>query len=96
MELHWLDIRRGRFAPIPSPETALAHAWTPYERAAVEEMMGLGIIGTPVQVRARIESSAAESGADEVMIVGFIHDHAARLRGYELIAEEFRRVAGGR
>ncbi|MFO1376176.1 MAG: LLM class flavin-dependent oxidoreductase [Steroidobacteraceae bacterium] len=89
MELHWLQIRRGHFAPIPSPETALAHPWTPTERAAVAEMSALGIIGTPDVVRERIERMAGECGADEVMIVAFIHDHAARLRSYELIAEAF-------
>jgi alkanesulfonate monooxygenase SsuD/methylene tetrahydromethanopterin reductase-like flavin-dependent oxidoreductase (luciferase family) len=46
-----------------------------------------GIIGSPKVVRAGIESVASEYGADEVIIVTICHDHAARRRSYELIAE---------
>lgn len=48
------------------------------------------IIGTPATVRAGIEALAAEYGAEEVMVVTITHDHAARKRSYELIAEAFR------
>ena len=47
------------------------------------------ITGTPERVRQSIESVAAEYGADEVFVVNIIHDPAARLRCYELIAEAF-------
>jgi hypothetical protein len=40
-------------------------------------------------VRAAIETLAAEYGADEVVIVTITHDHAARRRSYELVAEAF-------
>jgi hypothetical protein len=33
----------------------------------------------------------AEYGADEVMVVTITHDHQARMRSYELIAEAFDR-----
>jgi alkanesulfonate monooxygenase SsuD/methylene tetrahydromethanopterin reductase-like flavin-dependent oxidoreductase (luciferase family) len=57
-------------------------------------MAGLGVIGTPDRVRAQIEAAVADCGADEAMIVGFIHDHAERLRSFELIAAAF--AADGR
>jgi hypothetical protein len=40
-------------------------------------------------VRAGIEEVAREYGAEEVMVVTITHDHAARRRSYELIAEAF-------
>ena len=47
------------------------------------------IAGSPATVRAGIEAVAADYGAQEVMIVTIVHDHQARRRSYELIAEEF-------
>ena len=38
---------------------------------------------------AGLEQIAAEYGADEVMVVTITHDHAARRRSYELLAEAF-------
>jgi alkanesulfonate monooxygenase SsuD/methylene tetrahydromethanopterin reductase-like flavin-dependent oxidoreductase (luciferase family) len=48
-----------------------------------------GIIGTPEVVRAGLESLASEYGADEVIVVTITHDHGARRRSYELIADAF-------
>ena len=44
---------------------------------------------TPATVRAQIEQVAKEYAADEIMIVTIGHDHDARCRSYELIAEAF-------
>jgi luciferase family oxidoreductase group 1 len=49
------------------------------------------IIGTPAVVREQLDTLAGQYGADEVMIVTITHEHAARRRSYELIAQEFRR-----
>ena len=40
-------------------------------------------------MRAGIEELAAEYGAEEVIVVTITHDHGARRRSYELIAEAF-------
>jgi alkanesulfonate monooxygenase SsuD/methylene tetrahydromethanopterin reductase-like flavin-dependent oxidoreductase (luciferase family) len=50
--------------------------------------------GTPEQVRAELETLAAQYGADEVIVVTITHDHAARRRSYELLADAFG-LAGG-
>ena len=44
-------------------------------------------VGTPDQVVAEIQQMADEYEADEVVIVTICHDHAARVRSYELIAQ---------
>ena len=48
-----------------------------------------GIIGSPATVRRGVESLAREYGAGEVLVVTITHDHAARRRSYELLAEAF-------
>jgi alkanesulfonate monooxygenase SsuD/methylene tetrahydromethanopterin reductase-like flavin-dependent oxidoreductase (luciferase family) len=40
-------------------------------------------------VRAGLVEVAAEYGADEVLVVTITHDHEARKRSYELLAEAF-------
>lgn len=47
------------------------------------------IIGSPASVRQQIETVAESYRASEVMVVSIIHDHAARLHSYELLAEVF-------
>lgn len=89
MDLAWLRIRRGEFKPLPSPEEALAYPYSPAEREAVREYRSRTVIGSPATVRAQIEQLVAESGADEVMAVSNIHDHAARLNSYALLAKAF-------
>ena len=47
------------------------------------------IVGSPATVRAGIEALGAEYGAEEVIVVTITHDHDARRRSYELLAEAF-------
>jgi luciferase family oxidoreductase group 1 len=77
----------GRLIPVPSVETALRFL---AERGDATSSVGRRlIVGSPAIVRAGIEALAREYGAEEVLIVTITHDHAARRRSYELIAEEF-------
>jgi alkanesulfonate monooxygenase SsuD/methylene tetrahydromethanopterin reductase-like flavin-dependent oxidoreductase (luciferase family) len=48
-----------------------------------------GIIGSPEKVRGEVEQLADEYGAEEVIVVTITHDHAARRRSYELLADVF-------
>lgn len=50
-------------------------------------MLARSVIGSPDTVRAGIDALIAETGADELMVVSDVYDHAARLRSLELIAE---------
>jgi alkanesulfonate monooxygenase SsuD/methylene tetrahydromethanopterin reductase-like flavin-dependent oxidoreductase (luciferase family) len=47
------------------------------------------IAGSPATVRSQIEQVAEQYRADEMMVLTIVHDHAARRRSYELIAEVF-------
>ena len=88
-------MRAGVIAPVPSPAEARREGWTPEAGAGLYESMGrLLIVGAPNAVRQRIEDAARDAGADEVMIMSIVHDPAARLRSYELLAAAFQRAAG--
>jgi luciferase family oxidoreductase group 1 len=96
-------LRMGRLVPIPPPEKALAYLAT-RERPPAAESRRRAIVGTPERVREGLEAVAAEYATDEVMVLTIAHDHEARRRSYELIAEvmssdapsgDSRRAVGG-
>lgn len=80
---------RGRPIAVPAIERAqefLAGEGVPPETLP----MGRRIItGSPDKVRPAVERLASAYGAEEVMIVNILHDHIARRRSYELLAEAF-------
>jgi luciferase family oxidoreductase group 1 len=80
---------RGRLTAVPPVEKALAYL--AHEGVPIDSLpAGRRIItGTPERVREAIEGVAAEYSADEVFVVNIVHDPAARLRCYELIAGAF-------
>ena len=84
-------LRRGRPIPVPPVEKALRFL----EAEGDGRPRGGGSSrATPRRCARGLEAVAAEYGADEVIVVTITHDHAARRRSYELIAEAFG-LAGG-
>jgi luciferase family oxidoreductase group 1 len=47
------------------------------------------IVGDVGQVHGQLNALADEYGADELMLVNILPDHAARVRSYELVAAEY-------
>ena len=80
-------LRTGRPTRFPSPEEAAAHTYTPDEEAVARSIGGGQAIGGPETVRARLDDLAARTGADELMLTTMVHDHADRIRSYEIVAE---------
>jgi len=89
MRMLMVMLYRGRLIPVPSPETALAFL---AKEGVAPETLPVGrrlIVGTPPTVRAMLEEVAADYRAEEVFVVNIMHEHAARKRSYELIAQAF-------
>jgi luciferase family oxidoreductase group 1 len=89
MQLAWVRIRRGQFLPLPTPQEAQHHEYAPAERPIAAQFRALTLVGTPEDVQAQIGQRARSCGADEVMVVSNMADHAARLRSYTLLAQAF-------
>ena len=79
-------MRAGRPGPLPTPQEALAHDYAPHEEDQVRRYLRAQVLGDPDEVAGQIRSLAAATGADEVMIMTGVPDHAARLESYERIA----------
>jgi alkanesulfonate monooxygenase SsuD/methylene tetrahydromethanopterin reductase-like flavin-dependent oxidoreductase (luciferase family) len=86
------SIRSGAGAiPFPTPAEAAAHTWRPEERELVADRVGTQFVGTARQVADQLETLRDATGADELVVTTITHDHADRVRSYELLAEEWQR-----
>ncbi len=79
---------------IPVPDVDTAQAWL----AANPHLdMARGnrrvVAGSPETVRAGLREAAADYGADEVMLVNILHDHASRRRSYALAMQAMTGLA---
>ncbi len=81
------NILRGRRGQLPPPIDDIETFWAPPEKERASAMLRRSFVGSPETVRAGLEAFVAETGADEVIVAAAIHDHNARLRSYELLAQ---------
>jgi luciferase family oxidoreductase group 1 len=88
------NIHRGARGQLPAPIDDIESFWTPEEKVRVGTMLERSFVGSPATVEAGLRAFLAETGVDELIVAGAIHDHAARLRSYELLAEIGRRLPG--
>jgi luciferase family oxidoreductase group 1 len=81
-------LRQGTLIPVPVPEKAIEYLRAIGEPVGTGFVNGRrGIIGSPATVAPKLLEVADEYGAEEVIVVTITHDHQARKRSYELIAE---------
>ncbi len=80
-------LRRGTPAPLPQPIDSMDGFWNPMERAGVEHAFSEAVIGSPETVKRGLAAFLKRTGVDELMVTAAIHDHAARLRSFELVAQ---------
>lgn len=82
--------RRGKPAPVPPVETALR--FIDRQTRGRPEELALGkrmVTGSPATVAAALRELAATYGTDEVLVVAVTHEHEARRRSYDLLADAF-------
>ncbi len=88
LKLRFLGMQRGQRGLLPRPITP--QQWqamcTPAEHAGVERMLACSAVGRPQRVHEQLGAILARTGADEFIVACAVHDHATRLRSYELLA----------
>jgi luciferase family oxidoreductase group 1 len=80
------NVLRGRRGRLPPPIGDIEAYWTAEEKPRVSAMLRRSFVGSPATVRAQLDAFVEETAADELIVAAAIHDHAARLRSYELLA----------
>jgi luciferase family oxidoreductase group 1 len=82
----FVNLRRGTLGPIPPPDAQFMERLTKQERWEVEQTLSVATVGSLRSVQSALEEFIGRTQADELILVAQIHDHAARLRSYELAA----------
>lgn len=93
LQQQFVSLRRGRPGPLQPPAAVNSEDWSDIEKAGISHALALAVVGGPAHVQAGIEHFLAETGIDELMITAQIHDHAARLRSFEIVADIRDRLA---
>ncbi len=84
LQQSFVNLRRGRFGLVPAPIDDIETYWTAQEKAGVQNALACSVVGGPATVRDGIAAFVARHRPDELMLTANIHDHAARLRSFEL------------
>ncbi|WP_245542795.1 LLM class flavin-dependent oxidoreductase [Pseudoclavibacter soli] len=86
--VHSIRDRRSTGAiAYPTPEEAAAAPLDDEARVLVHDRETTRFVGAPEQVVERLAALQRVTGADELLITTIVHDHALRVRSYELLAE---------
>jgi luciferase family oxidoreductase group 1 len=83
----FVNMVRGTRGKLPPPIDDIETFWTPMEKAQASGMLSCSVVGSPETVRRGIRQLVEATGADELIVAAAIHDHEARLRSYEILAE---------
>lgn len=87
MQLAFARLRSGMPGKLPRPVRDLDAEIGPQMRRMVDQALRVTAVGTPPQIREQLSTLIDEYRPDEVILTGQIHDHAARLRSFEIAAE---------
>ncbi|MBB3899267.1 LLM class flavin-dependent oxidoreductase [Roseococcus suduntuyensis] len=83
----FVNLRSGRPGKLPRPVEGFEASLDLRARATLDHALACSVVGGPETVRHGIAEFVARTGADELMVTAQIHDHAARVRSFEILAE---------
>jgi len=83
----FLNLRRGTPGQLPVPIDDIGALASTQEQVMLEHALSCSVVGDADTVRKGVADFIARTQADEVIVTAMIHDHAARLRSFEILAE---------
>ena len=89
----FLNLVRGTPGLLPPAVDSMQGRWNPLEREQVNQMTRYSAVGALERVTQRLTDIVTSTKADELILVGPIENHAARLRSFEIAAALQRRSA---
>jgi luciferase family oxidoreductase group 1 len=81
------NLRSGMPTTLPPPSREFEKEIVPFRGIPLQEIQSVSIVGSPATVGDDLRDFIDRTQADEVIVVSHIYDHAARLRSYEIVAE---------
>ncbi|QQA43084.1 LLM class flavin-dependent oxidoreductase [Pelagovum pacificum] len=87
MKLAFARLRTGRPGKLPAPVEDLSTEIPEAVMPGVDHALRISAVGSPDTVRRQLGELIDRYAPDEVILTGQIHDHAARLRSFEIAAQ---------
>jgi luciferase family oxidoreductase group 1 len=92
----FVNLRLGKPGKLPPPDRDFETGVDERLLFLADQALACSVVGSPETVRKGLADFIAKTGPDELMLTSQIHDHAARLRSFEIAAEIRRAMAGDR
>jgi luciferase family oxidoreductase group 1 len=83
----FVNLRSGQPGKLPPPRPGYLDSLPLQARATLDHVLACSAIGSVATIRRRVDEFVERTGADELMVTAQIHDHAARVRSYQLLRE---------
>ncbi len=84
----FVNLRRGAPGLLPPPlEDPKTRPWADDEQENIDHALAFSYVGTSETVRNGLQHLIEQTGANELLLTGMIHNHEARLRSFELAAQ---------
>ncbi len=80
----FLNLRFGNPGKLPPPVEGFEQTLNAQQQQVLAQVSSASAVGTGEQVRTQVKQFIDMTGADELIVVGQIYDHQARLKSYEI------------
>lgn len=90
----FLRMRRGTPGRLPPPVRDLELMLDDMDRALLKDQQSVSAVGGPEKVQRELSEFVQQTGADELIVVCSVFEHAARLRSFELAMQAAHNVFG--
>ncbi|UFT99109.1 LLM class flavin-dependent oxidoreductase [Radiobacillus kanasensis] len=89
-DIQFLKVAKGeRMEGIVSPEEAAKYRLSGFDQQLIEENRRKILIGSPRTIKEQILAWKERYGSSEFMLASMVYDFEAKLKGYQLLSEEF-------
>ena len=88
----FINLRTGRPSRLPRPLKGYAESLPPVAQELLGHILACTAIGGPDAVATQIQAFLERTQADELIITSNMHEHAARLHSYEIVAQARERL----
>ncbi|KGP93023.1 hypothetical protein N780_11875 [Pontibacillus chungwhensis BH030062] len=85
-----LQVEKGKETRVPPIDEVKKHTFTSDELQKIERNRSRAVIGTPDEVKERLETLAHKYRANELLLITNIYDFEKKKQSYKLIADAFQ------
>ena len=93
LQQQFLNLRRGTPGQLPLPVKDMSAVCTEAEIVLVSRSLRSSVVGSATTIRKGLEAFLEQARPDEIMATAMIHDHAARVRSFRILADVWKEMA---